>query len=74
MIGTIVLTRPSLCSKSAVFREAWHIVNLQPCPCPLEADLSNDVYNFVLAQGAQKLQLQVQTKVCFTKENGDIKL
>ena len=37
VIGTVVLTRPSLCSKSAIFREAWHIVNLQPCPCPLEA-------------------------------------
>ena len=31
VIGTVVLTRPSLCSKSAIFREVWHIVNLQPC-------------------------------------------
>ena len=38
------------------------------------SELSNDVYNFVQAQGAQKLQLQVQKKVRFTKENGDIKL
>ena len=37
VIGTVVLTRPSLCSKSAIFREVWHIVNLQPFPCPLEA-------------------------------------
>ena len=37
VIGTVVLTRPSLCSKSAIFREAWHIVNLQPRSCPLEA-------------------------------------
>ena len=37
VIGTVVLTRPSLCSKSAIFREVWHIVNLQPCPCPFEA-------------------------------------
>ena len=28
----------------------------------------------VLAQGAQKLQLQVQTNIRFTKENGDIKI
>ena len=26
--AAVVLTRPSLCSKSAIFREAWHIVNL----------------------------------------------
>ena len=32
------------------------------------------VYNFVLAQAAQKLQLQVQTNIRFTKKNGDIKL
>ena len=36
--------------------------------------ISIDVYNFVLAQGAQKLQLQVQTNIQFTKVNGDIKL
>ena len=24
-----LFTRPTLCSKSAIFREAWHIVNLQ---------------------------------------------
>ena len=39
--NTVVLislqTRPTLCSKSAIFREVWHIVNLQPCPYPLEA-------------------------------------
>ena len=37
MIGTVVLTRPSLCSKSDIFIEAWHIVNLQPRSCPLQA-------------------------------------
>ena len=37
VLAKAVLTRPSVCSKSAIFREAWHIVNLQPCPCPLEA-------------------------------------
>ena len=31
-----LVTMPTLCSKSAIFREAWHIVNLQPCPWPLE--------------------------------------
>ena len=37
MISTVVLTRPFLCSKSAIFIEAWHIVNLKPCSYPLEA-------------------------------------
>ena len=37
VLAKAVLTRPSVCSKSVIFREAWHILNLQPCPCPLEA-------------------------------------
>ena len=30
--GHLRINKPSVCSKSAIFREAWHIVNLQPCP------------------------------------------
>ena len=50
MLAKAVLTRPPVCSKSAIFREAWHIVNLQSCPCPHISELLNEVYNFVLAQ------------------------
>ena len=75
MVGTSVLTRPTLCSKSAIFREVWYIVNHALDLLRHQyhtSELSNNVYNFVLAQGAQKLQLQVQTNIRFTKENGDI--
>ena len=46
-LAKVVLTRPSVCSKSAIFREAWHIVNLQSCSCPLEANTTHQSFQMM---------------------------